>query len=361
MNETINAYMKHWLLTLLAMFFSTNTSAYDFKADGLYFKILSSEENTCAVTHGDEKYSGDIAIPSQVSYNGQTLMVTNISDDAFNNCHKLSSITIPHSVTKIGDSSFYNCFELTSVNMGNGIEAIGESAFEGCHSLINITIPNSVTTICDRAFANCSALTSVSIGNGVISMGDGLYCYGGYFGGCEVFSGCKALTQVEIGNVYLMKRFLHYYMNSNYNISTLIIASDYLYNFIPTVHSISYNNYYDGTVYNYFFFYDNTNLKTLVCKTISPHTLESEGISSSQFTDLEVIVPTSSLADYQAADVWKDFWKLKGGAEEYTTSISPATKISNDKITTIYDLLGHRLNAPQRGINIIDGKKVLMK
>ena len=54
-------------------------------------------------------YSGDVAIPSTVSYYGNIYTVTSIGGHAFAGCSDLTSVTIPSSVTNIGTSAFHDC------------------------------------------------------------------------------------------------------------------------------------------------------------------------------------------------------------------------------------------------------------
>lgn len=353
--------IKRSLISLLTAFVCTSASAYDFEAGGLYFNILSSDENTCSVTKGSKGYTGEIVIPSQVSYNGQIMDVVCIDNSAFLWCRDLTSVIIPNSVKKIGDSSFYRCLSLSSVKIENGLDSIGKSAFEGCSSLTYMCIPNSVTVIGDKAFASCSSLARIVIGNGVRSMGDGVYLHGGYYGGCSVFSGCEALAEVQVGNVYVMNRSLYCFTNLSYNISTLVVAEDYKYDWLPTSYSCSFSDY-SGTYEDHFYLYNISSLKKIICKMTIPPVIGGDGISDAQYNDLDVIVPTESLAAYQVADVWKNFVKLQGGAENYTsTGINPVMADRVDKPATIFDLQGRRHNSPQRGINIIDGKVVIMR
>ena len=48
---------------ILSVFFSISASAYDVEVDGIYYNLIS-EGNVAEVTKGDNKYSGDITIPS---------------------------------------------------------------------------------------------------------------------------------------------------------------------------------------------------------------------------------------------------------------------------------------------------------
>ena len=127
-------------------------------------------------------------IPETVVYNGRTCLVTNVGDNAFNNCRMLISVKIPNSVTSIGDHAFEDCSGLTSIEIPNSVTSIGDRAFEGCSGLTSIEIPNSVTSIGNAAFEGCSGLTSIEIPNSVTSIGN------------YAFFLCTGLTTVTIPN-----------------------------------------------------------------------------------------------------------------------------------------------------------------
>ena len=133
---------------ILSVVFSTSALAYDVKIDGICY-ILISEDKTAAVTFGDEKYSGEVVIPSSITVEGKEYTVTFIGAYAFENCSGLTSVTIPNSVTSIDGYAFKNCSGLTSITIPNSVTVIDNDAFSGCISLTSITIPNSVTSIDD--------------------------------------------------------------------------------------------------------------------------------------------------------------------------------------------------------------------
>ncbi|MEE3412385.1 MAG: leucine-rich repeat protein [Bacteroidales bacterium] len=186
--------MKKRLKFLVAMVFATllsaNVFAYDFVVNGIYYNI-NSDGTTVSVTYENtsyNSYSGNVTIPTTVTYNGTTYSVTSIGSYAFGYCTGLTSITIPNSVTTIGGGAFYHCTGLTSIIIPNSVTTIGEDAFRNCTGLTSITIGNSVTTIGNGAFVSCTGLTSVSIPNSVTSIGG------------WAFGNCTGLTSVTIPN-----------------------------------------------------------------------------------------------------------------------------------------------------------------
>ena len=124
--------IKQMLITVAVLLCSATASAYDFEVDGIYYNILSMSYLTVEVTYGDNKYSGEVVIPSTVSYKSKTLTVKSIGFSAFEDCSGLTSVTIGNSVTYIGSSAFDGCSSLTSITIPNSVASIGYNAFDGC-------------------------------------------------------------------------------------------------------------------------------------------------------------------------------------------------------------------------------------
>ena len=99
---------------------------------------VDTEAKQATVTW-DINYSGDIVIPSEITYNDVVCSVTSIRGCAFDNCDRLTSIVIPNSVTSIGEYAFYGCSGLTSVTIPNSVTSIGGSAFYECTGLTSVT------------------------------------------------------------------------------------------------------------------------------------------------------------------------------------------------------------------------------
>ena len=132
--------------------------------------------------------SGDVIIPSTVTYNGNTYTVKGIGSHAFDGCNELTSVSIPNTVISIGDYAFRGCSALLSINIPNTVTSIGACAFSGCTNLPSVVIPNSVTTIAQSLFSGCTSLSSVTIPSSITSIG---YC---------AFQNCYNLTSVTIPN-----------------------------------------------------------------------------------------------------------------------------------------------------------------
>ena len=84
-------------------------AAYSFEVNGIYYNI-NNDGKSVSVTYDNHdwpaKYSGSVIIPSQVTYKRATYSVTEIGDNAFEDCSGLTSLTIPNSVTSIGEAAF---------------------------------------------------------------------------------------------------------------------------------------------------------------------------------------------------------------------------------------------------------------
>ncbi len=175
-NNAIGSTPKTYKSGLYQISISTNPSnviSFEFiePVDGVYYN-LDEENLTAEVTNcrGDcdyeyydryvPHYSGVITIPDCITVDGTEYTVTSIEEAAFQDCHSMTSVTIPNTVTSIKNATFKSCFNLSSVTIPNTVASIGESAFNMC-AFTSITIPSSVTSIDESAFCYCEKLEEV--------------------------------------------------------------------------------------------------------------------------------------------------------------------------------------------------------
>ena len=205
------------------------------------------------------------------------------------------------------------------INDGTELEVTFRDSYYDSHSNEyqgNVAIPEEVTymnrtrkvtSIGNHAFASCSGLTSVTIPNSVTSIG------------AAAFGNCSGLTSVTIGSG----------VTSIGNRAFNGVDID-----IPTVISLIENPF-----------------------TITGKTSLFSTFTQNTFNNATLYVPKGTIDKYKATDGWKDFLFIKEGTP---TGIKVIENIQN-KNATIYDLNGVRLSEPKKGINIINGQKVIVK
>ena len=358
---------------------ASNTFAYDFEVDGIYYNVTSIEDLEVEVTsycyhlddeYDEHKYSGDIAIPETVTYKNRKLSVTSIGQSAFRYCSGLTSVDIPDGVTSIGGSAFEGCSGLTSVDIPDGVTSIGGSAFEGCSGLTSVDIGDGVTSIGEYAFRDCSGLTSVDIPDGVTSIGKGAFyacdtieefifpagtqacvsLFGSYSGSDGKYFG-TIVNKLHISDspnaLYLsyLYRYNYYYNYYDYYYEPYYLKLKELYiGRKLDIDSEDYSNVLPRTLekveiggclksdeicnYNSIDDIGPTNIKTIIygdsiAEITDPVTTASEIYlrcttppvtaewENSNYVNSILYVPQGTLAVYQNADVWKNFWDIR--------------------------------------------------
>ena len=332
--------IKQMLITLAVLLCSVTASAYDFEVEGIYYNIISTTDLTVEVTNGDNKYSGEIILPSTITYKSKSLRLTRIGYKAFERCTNLTSIEIPNSVTSIETSAFSDCSNLKSITIGDAVTRIRTYAFEKCTSLTSIEIPNSVTSIMDNVFSGCSNLATISIGNSVTSIGKCAFRNCSSLTNIEIpnsvtdigesaFYGCSNLKEliIEDGEGTLTVSF-NYYVNGGIkaalfndcnNLESVYLGRNLDYNFdVPPPfenrenlkslaigkHVKSLSNFWDGH------FYGCSGLTTIYLLGTTPPD-GNKNFTNSHYINTTVYVPQGSLLIYQSSEIWKNFWDVK--------------------------------------------------
>ncbi len=191
--------------------FSTIQEMDQFMVNDIYYRVTGN--NTVEVTYKDKSYnsySGNVTIPSTVTFGGVTYTVTGIGRSAFRSSPSLTSVSIPYSVTYIDYGAFYDCDGLTQISIPSNVATLGEFAFMNCSGLTAVYMHNSAVTVIPRqcftyctmletitfpaqlkdisyfAFYNCTNLRSLSLPQGLESIQ------------YSAFEACTSLTSVTI-------------------------------------------------------------------------------------------------------------------------------------------------------------------
>ena len=150
---------------------------------GITNAVIVDSINGIAVTE-----IGNNAFEDCTSLTSVTLpeVVTSINTRAFSGCSNLISINIPDNIKNIGNRAFFECHSLTSITIPDGVSIDTSDMFSGCSSLKSVTLPSGISRIEGKAFYDCSSLLSISIPDGVT--------YIGYW----AFKNCSSLSSISI-------------------------------------------------------------------------------------------------------------------------------------------------------------------
>ena len=312
--------------------------AYKYKGTMPDNTSIIIREGTSAITEMCFSYcSGltSIEIPNSV---------TSIGDGAFSDCSSLPSIFIPKATTMIGDYVFRGCASLKEVVMedrdDDTVLALGSNGlyplFDDCPldsvyigrnisygktsskvyspfyrntSLRSVVITDRETEISENEFYGCTNLKNVSIGDGVTTIGN-----------CA-FSGCAALDNFSFGS---------------------------------SMETIGKEAFSDCTA-----------MTKLVSRSATPPVCNTNALDDINKRNCTLTIPQGTLAQYQAADQWKEFFFIE---EKDLSSVNNITMDDGSKqeIVATYDLNGRKTTGLQRGMNIVkmkngDTRKVVIK
>jgi hypothetical protein len=175
----------------------------------------------------------------------------------------------------IGNYAFNNCARLTSVTIDESVTSIGQSAFSSCTSLTSVTIPASVTSIDSLAFSNTAWFNNQP--DGLVYAGKVLYTYKGTMPANTIINNIRTDT-VVIGT------------NAFYNCTGLTSVT------IPNSVTFIDNLAFAGC----------TSLTSVNCLPTTPPLLEF-GVFQSTHANLAIKVPSASVNAYKSATNWSTY------------------------------------------------------
>lgn len=251
--------------------------------------------------------------------------VRSLGEYIFWDCQSLTDVKLPTSLTTLRKQCFKHCTALKSITLPDNITLIDESAFEECSTLETVTFPKNLKDINAKAFYNCN-LKKVDLSQTQVeTIGMGAFAHN---------TQCK--------EAYLPKTLKTFFGND------------------------------EGA-------FGDCKIKKAVCLAVNPpQTLDggedfiNGGINMNPVDWVDIFsgfdeefkleVPAGSVEKYRNANGWKNV------ANNIVTGIR-GVKASQGKVG-VYDITGKRymnhadaqaINTLQRGVYIVNGKKVLVK
>lgn len=360
LQEQNKIFMKKFslysLLTVFALLTASNAYAYDLEVDGIYYN-LDMTNYTATVTYGDNKYAGDVVVPSTIQYKTAKFDVVKIGGSAFERCSELTSVrigegvtaigkeafqyskklvkvTIPSTLRTIGSGAFYQCESLEEATLPEGVEEIEYSTFCNCYKLAEIIIPSTVKTIGSNAFDNCQSVKKLFIPKSVTYIDTSAF---------------EDLTLdeliVEDGDGEISVFYWPFYGTST---KTLYIGR-------PIPLNANFKNNETQTLIlgpklnKWYNSYTGTGVTKVISKIENPSQLVPV-FAPITYLDAELIVPNGTLELYKADENWKKFLSI---SEEGTGTGINSINAANAEGTQTFTVGGIRTSANSKGISII--------
>lgn len=286
------------------------------------------------------------------AFQGTALTSVNIPDNvetiegyAFSNARQLQEVHLPDSLTSLGRYAFSACRSLRTVKIPTKLKEIPWYAFDGCKSLQSVELHDSITGIGDYSFRNCnlreitlpksttwvggyafngnSNLSKVTLNEGLIDIWayafqdtaiDTLNCpstlrniYN------AAFAGCRNLRQINL-NEGLTR--IEVYALANNKATEIVLPSSL--------------EYCSQSAFD-----DCDSLVTIEARSVMPpNTGSGCPLTSSDLTKAVLYVPVWSLAEYQLATGWNQFYTFR------TSDFMPQyVKVNKDFYFTLRDEL----------------------
>ena len=357
-------------------------------------------------------YNGTIRIPETVTFMNRTRKVTKIGDFAFYNC-KIDSVSLPKTIKSIERRAFMKC-KIESIRLPEGLETISWEAFSNCQ-MKSINIPSTLKEIYAEAFYECTSLNKVIISDIATWFNIRYYCFWpsgttyypnttyptAYYGSMYsdentqiqdlvipegvttipiyMFKGHKRLHSIKfpsslkyINESAFENSEIIFYLNDG--LVTIGDRAFYKCSGLPSslklpasMKSIG-KNAFVGCSFDSVYIpknitsigskaFGDCDIPEVVSLIENPFEITTDVFSTNTYYNATLYVPVGTKNKYKATKGWKQFYFIVEGTP------SDIKNVTLDKETNIpiYDLTGRRLKKPNKGVNIISGKKIVIK
>ena len=325
------------------------------------------EDNQYAVVGHTENLKSEIVIASEVD----GLPVTSIGEEAFYRCTGLTFVTIPNSVTEIGYSAFRGCTGITSVTIPESVTCINEEAFYGC-KLRNVYVKSATPPILDPDYNDewgeyeddeaADVFGEITCYHGILYVPTGAWEAYAFDSGWWPFINIReaATEQQEVKDdvsyTLMDAKTFQYAVYDPVNNRVRMIQS------VNVDESDPYHCWQTVEVNGKQFLYNIGAKKFAVPSTDDSSFTLSDDVRSITMTDGNDGLVLNGHAETQWALVVNEKMSMDNGVEDVVvTAIEGINANDNFNLNEIYDLNGRQITKPTKGINIKNGKKILVK
>lgn len=321
----------------------------------LKYTIL--DDYNVSVEANNKQIEGEIVIPGETVIEGRTYSVSQIKSYGFENCAKISSISLPSTIKEIGWWAFAHT-NITNIDLPDALEDIGSWAFYSCSKLEKITIPKNVSSFGWGVFSgNCNNLKDIHVaeGNNKLTAHDGIllskdetimaaYAFGRSeehlaipetvtsLNRCSLFEGNNRLKSIKVPsgvrriggetfrdcssltNVELPDEIKEIDYSAFYNCSALETIV------IPAQLSQISNHAYHGCL----------SVKSVMVRQINPMDISEDVFEEEIYSNATLYVPKGRIKYYRNSSMWNKFSTI----EEIDMA---GIEISNDPFDNVED------------------------
>ena len=127
------------------------------ETDKKYFSY--NDWNEGIVIEGCSSEEKVVVVPKEI--NGKPVLA--IGERGLGNMQNCEAIVLPDSVRLLGESAFVADMKLKYIHLGTGLKKVSDDAFNGCSSLESVTFPEGTETIEGQIFFYGRSLKTITI------------------------------------------------------------------------------------------------------------------------------------------------------------------------------------------------------
>ncbi|MBE7074940.1 MAG: leucine-rich repeat domain-containing protein [Clostridiales bacterium] len=202
--------------------------------------VINEDMQTAGVKKAqDAVICGNLELIDKIiAANGKEYLVTDIEENAFENCTELTDIILPDTLLNIKNKAFLNCTSLNynkeneglylgsktnpylvltgteskdieEININQNCKALGARAFHNCKNLTNLTLPNGIKVLGYQSLVYCTSLTELILPNSITYLDNGVFGFATSlesitfpdsveYIGIQTFYSCTSLKYVKL-------------------------------------------------------------------------------------------------------------------------------------------------------------------